>query len=78
MPPKHVTLLCPRAVIWLQIHDDILNDDSINVVVEVMGGTDDAKDVIYAALKKGKNVVTANKALIAGCMPETEDLSEHD
>jgi homoserine dehydrogenase len=53
-------------------YDEILNDDSIDTIVEVMGGTDDAKDVIYAALNKGKNVVTANKALIAKHLPDIE------
>lgn len=55
-------------------YDDILDDDSIDMVVEVMGGTTDAKDVVYKALKKGKDVVTANKALIAAHLKEIEDL----
>ena len=54
--------------------DDILNDDSIDMVVEVMGGTTQAKDIVYSALEKGKNVVTANKALIAKYLPEIEAL----
>eukprot|EP00980_Cylindrotheca_fusiformis_P012711 scaffold3108_cov152-Cylindrotheca_fusiformis.AAC.2 len=57
-------------------YSDILEDESIDMVVEVMGGTTDAKDVVYAALKSGKDVVTANKALIAACMPEIESLLE--
>jgi len=55
-------------------YSDILGDDSIDMVVEVMGGTTQAKDVVYDALKSGKNVVTANKALIAAYMPEIESL----
>lgn len=55
-------------------YSDILEDDSIDMVVEVMGGTTNAKDVVYDALKSGKNVVTANKALIAAFMPEIESL----
>jgi homoserine dehydrogenase len=55
-------------------YSDILEDDSLEMVVEVMGGTTQAKDVIFAALTKGKNVVTANKALIAAYMPEIESL----
>ena len=43
----------------------ILNDDSIDLVVEVAGGTTFAKDAVFTALKGGKSVVTANKALIA-------------
>jgi homoserine dehydrogenase len=57
-------------------YSDILEDDSIDIVVEVMGGTTSAKDVVYASLKSGKDVVTANKALIAACMPEIESLLE--
>ncbi len=43
----------------------VLNDPSIDIVVELMGGTTLAKDYILSALKKGKHVVTANKALLA-------------
>jgi homoserine dehydrogenase len=57
-------------------YDDILKDDSIDMVIEVMGGTDDAKDVIYAALKSGKDVVTANKALIAKHLPDIQKILE--
>ena len=53
-------------------YDDLLNDDSIDMVVEVMGGTTKAKDIVYGALEKGKNVVTANKALIAAFLPDLE------
>ena len=45
--------------------DDILNDDSIDIVVELMGGIDDAFEVVNKALSKGKAVVTANKAMLA-------------
>ncbi len=45
--------------------DDILNDDSIDVVVELMGGVDEAFEVVKKALAKGKAVVTANKAMLA-------------
>jgi len=43
----------------------IINDPDIQIVVELMGGLKKAKDFILAALKKGKHVVTANKALLA-------------
>lgn len=51
-------------------YDDILKDDSIDMVVEVMGGTTDAKDVVESSIKAGKDVVTANKALIAAYLPD--------
>lgn len=44
---------------------DILEDEEIQVVVEVMGGTTLAKEYIISALKNKKHVVTANKDLIA-------------
>lgn len=48
----------------------ILNDDSIDLVVEVAGGTTFAKDAVFTALKGGKSVVTANKALIVEYLDE--------
>lgn len=45
--------------------EDILEDDSIDIVVEVMGSMDIARKYISEALQKGKHVVTANKDLIA-------------
>ncbi len=44
---------------------DIFNDDSIAAVVELVGGTGIAKKFVLKALKSGKHVVTANKALLA-------------
>jgi homoserine dehydrogenase len=55
---------------------DILNDDSIDIVIELVGGTTFAKDVIISSLKKGKHVITANKALIAEYGPEIFELAE--
>ncbi len=43
----------------------ILDDDAIDIFVELMGGIHPAKEFILRALKRGKSVVTANKALIA-------------
>jgi len=44
---------------------DVINDPEIDIVVELMGGVDEAYDLVKKALKKGKAVVTANKALLA-------------
>jgi len=44
---------------------DILDDPQIDIVVELIGGINPAREFITEALKKGKNVVTANKALLA-------------
>ena len=43
----------------------VVNDPSIDLIIEVMGGISPAKDLILTALKNGKSVVTANKALLA-------------
>ena len=44
---------------------EILNDPEIKIVCELIGGTSPAKEFIIEALKKGKEVVTANKAVLA-------------
>lgn len=43
----------------------ILDNPDIDTVVEVMGGIHPAQEIVLEALRKGKNVVTANKALLA-------------
>ncbi len=53
---------------------DILEDKSIDTIIEVIGGTGLAKDIIFQAIKKGKNVITANKAVIAENLSEVENL----
>lgn len=45
--------------------DEIINDDSIEIVIEVMGGIEPANTYIAKALSAKKNVVTANKDLMA-------------
>ena len=50
--------------------NDILNDDSVQIVVEVMGGIHPAYDFVKACLEKGKSVVTSNKELVAACGAE--------
>ncbi|MBU6139982.1 MAG: homoserine dehydrogenase [Proteobacteria bacterium] len=44
---------------------DLANDPEIDVIVEVIGGDGVAKDLIETAIKNGKKIVTANKALLA-------------
>jgi len=48
----------------------MVNDPDIDMVVEVAGGVTFAKDAVYASIRNGKSVVTANKALIAENMEE--------
>ena len=44
---------------------EIINDPSIDVVVELIGGCEPAKTLLMGAMAEGKHVVTANKALLA-------------
>ena len=45
--------------------DDVLGDPEIEVVIELVGGTTVARDIVLRAIAAGKSVVTANKALLA-------------
>lgn len=45
--------------------EDILSDECIDTVIEVIGGLSPAREYIIQALNHGKNVITANKAVIA-------------
>ena len=44
---------------------DILNDPEISIVIELMGGYEPARTFVLEAIKNGKHVVTANKAMLA-------------
>jgi homoserine dehydrogenase len=62
---------------WFDNPVAMANDPSIDVVVEVMGGSDGpARALVEAALAAGKPVVTANKALVAVHGAELAGLSE--
>ena len=43
----------------------VINDPEIDIIIEVMGGIDPARELILSAINNGKSVVTANKALLA-------------
>ncbi|MEM9079656.1 MAG: homoserine dehydrogenase [Verrucomicrobiota bacterium] len=45
--------------------DSLTNDPAVDIIVELIGGTDKAFDLVAAALQAGKPVVTGNKALLA-------------
>lgn len=60
----------PRAVDTdlIQLTDDptqVVNHPDVDIVVELMGGTGLARDLVLRAIENGKHVVTANKALLA-------------
>lgn len=44
---------------------DVVQDPSIDIIVELIGGYTVARDMVMRAIANGKHVVTANKALIA-------------
>ena len=56
--------------------DDILNDESIKIVAEVMGGINPAYDYVKALLEKGKSVVSSNKELVAAKGQELLKIAE--
>ena len=43
----------------------VVNDPNIDIVIEVMGGIEPARELILTAIKNGKSIITANKALLA-------------
>lgn len=60
--------LSKKRDVTIELTDDLdraLNDDSIDIIVELMGGVERPYEIIKRALLKGKPVVTANKALLA-------------
>jgi homoserine dehydrogenase len=64
----------PSTVRWTENIDDVLSSD-VEIVVELMGGTQPAEDWIRRALGAGKSIVTANKQLIARCGPDLINLA---
>ncbi|MBU1925547.1 MAG: homoserine dehydrogenase [Candidatus Omnitrophica bacterium] len=60
----------PKGVLFTRNVDKVLDDEQIQIVVELIGGINPAKEYIIRALKNKKFVVTANKALLAEAGPE--------
>jgi homoserine dehydrogenase len=61
---KKRAVAVPRSLLttdWASV----VNDPRINLIVELMGGTTTAREAVLAALRQGKPVVTANKALLS-------------
>ncbi|NWF75938.1 MAG: homoserine dehydrogenase [Nitrospirae bacterium] len=54
----------PKGMITKNVHS-VLNDPEIDIVAELIGGISPAKDFILTAIRNGKHIVTANKALLA-------------
>ena len=49
---------------------EVIEDPTIDILVELIGGIEPARKYLLTALKKGKDIVTANKALLAQCGEE--------
>lgn len=65
--PRNVTL--PEGLLTDKLAD-VLDDRAIETVVQVVGGLEPARSIMLKLLESGKNVVTANKALLAEHGPE--------
>jgi len=63
-PAKKRDITLPPGLLSFD-SQDILENPKINTIIEVMGGIHPAKEFVLQALEKGKNVITANKALLA-------------
>lgn len=63
--PARVLALVGDAIPVTQDPYEIVRDPDIDVVVELIGGTTVARDLVLEAIARGKHVVTANKALLA-------------
>ena len=74
-PEKYKDITLPETTKYVTNVDDVLDDPSIDIVVELMGGTTFAKDCVEKALKNGKNVASANKDLMADAGPYLLDLA---
>ena len=55
----------PKGTIYTSDYNVVLNDESVDVIVELIGGTTIAREIVLKALQSKKHVVTANKALLA-------------
>lgn len=62
--------------VFTTVAADVVSDPAVDVVVEVMGGIDPARELVSAALSAGKPVVTANKELLANHGAELYALAE--
>jgi homoserine dehydrogenase len=56
--------------------NEILNDSSINLIVELIDDADEAFNIVTTAMRSGKNVVTANKMMVAKHFKELVELQK--
>ncbi len=70
---QYVDQLAPKLSAPIRVSADasaLIDDDTIDCIVEVMGGLEPARQHLLQAISAGKPVVTANKALLANCGTE--------
>lgn len=70
--PRDVKL--PDGVLTDQV-DDVINHPDIDVVVQLIGGLEPAREIMIRAMRAGKDIVTANKALLAESGGELFDVA---
>ncbi len=63
-PAKARDISLPAGIVTTEL-SDLINDPEIDLIVELIGGTDRAFELVKLALENGKAVVTGNKALLA-------------
>lgn len=73
-PEKQRDIALPEGMLTTDI-SDILSDPAVNIVVELIGGQQPAYTYIREALASGRQVVTANKAVLATHGPELFSLA---
>ncbi len=63
-PHKEREVVLPEGMMTTK-YEDILNDPDIDIVLELMGGYEPTRTYLLDAMKKGKHIVTANKAVLS-------------
>lgn len=63
-PDRKRPVKIPRSKLTTDARE-LIEDEDIQIIIELVGGTTVAKDFVLSAIKNGKHVVTANKALLA-------------
>ncbi|HUC82946.1 MAG TPA: homoserine dehydrogenase [Flavisolibacter sp.] len=66
------------ASLFTTDYNDLLNDESINLIVELIDDADEAYKIVTTAFRKGKSVISANKKLIAEHLEELIRLQEEN
>ncbi|MBI4115127.1 MAG: homoserine dehydrogenase [Candidatus Omnitrophica bacterium] len=74
-PRKKRAVRIPSALLTTR-GDSLVRDPRVNVIVELIGGTQAARKLVLEALRNGKDVVTANKALLAEHGDEIFELAQ--